>query len=846
MIVTTKLHVPTPPHRIVSRPRLTRMLDEGAGAKLILVSAQAGYGKTTAIGEWIARQGATVAWVSLDPSDNDWATFWRYIVASIGRHVPDFGASCMPLLEAGASAPPELAVAALIQELSGLDRELLLVLDDYHHIELPSIHDSMSYAVEHLPPAVRICIASRTELPFPAARLTATGALRRVDMEDLKFRPDEGVAFFREATELSLTRAQATRLVRQTEGWISGLQLAAISLGRSEDVAASVRRLDGPHPLVFDYLMEEVFARLPESLRDFLLETSVLSRMNRSLCEAVTGRQDGQRQLERLERLNLFIVRLDEQRHWYRYHHLLSRFLNRLFEEEAPERFKQAHARAAEWFERHGFPEEAVEHYLEGKRHAEAVRVIERHLPFLMQANLSALGKWVAVLPEDALADRPALTLFSISALVVSGQWDAAYRRAEQAGSRFEALRDRLPPEDWRRAMGNLHFFRGVAAFLHQDLERTSRCFEQAERYMPEGSSYQMMGRNRYPGHDSHHDLLAVLRDLREAEPFFLRWIQAWKAKKEFPFVGYMYAAYCSLLYEWNRLDDAERLAGEALEREDLMPYARLKAHIAITASHIQLAKGREREARDYLSLLESWIVTPDYPLFVRKIEAERAALSLRLGQRGTVREWMNAGEPSSEDETSTERMAGHLLLARALAEDGRYDEALGLLERLSRFAATGGRLRDRIRVAIAHSAALMRSGRKEAALRKLEQALRKAEPQGYVRSFVDEGPPIAAMLAELGKADRGPAQPEIRAYARMLLQAFEHEPREASLPSLTAQETKVLALMAEGLANKEIADRMALHIETVKFHIKNAYRKLGANNRVQAVQQARQRNFLP
>lgn len=846
MIVTTKLHIPRSRHPIVDRPRLTRLLDEAKNAKLTLVSAQAGYGKTTAVGEWVARRDAPTAWLSLDRSDNDWASFWRYVLASVRQHVPDFGASCLPLLEGDAAARPELAIQALLNELNLLDDDITIVLDDYHTIELPAIHESLSDLVSRLPSSVRMCVTSRAELPFPVTRLMATGEFRRVDMNDLKFRPDEGLAFFREATELSLTRDQAVRLVEQTEGWISGLQLAAISLKRSDDIAESVRRLDGRQRLIFDYLLEEVYSRLPESLRDFLLDTSVLPRMNGSLCEAVTGQPNAQDQLEKLEQLNLFIVPLDERRHWYRYHHLLSLFLQQMLKRTSPDRLARAHVRAARWFEQGGFREEAVEHYLAGDAHADAIRVIEENVPAFMQANVSALGRWVSVLPEASWADKPMLTLFSLTALVVGGHWDAAYRRAEQAMARFEALQDRMPPEEWRMAMGNLHFFRGVAAYLRQDFERSSNGFELAERLAPEGSPFQMMGRNRYRGNDSLQDLLTVIRDPQAAEPFFLRWIVAWKHKRRFPFIGFMYAAYCGLLYEWNRLEEAERFIGEAQQREDLLPYARMMADIAVTASRIHRAKGRLDQAWESLRRLESEIDTPDRPLFVRKIQAERASLALSTGMSEPALEWMADSGLSHADEASHDRMAEQLLLSRALASDGRFGEALELLARLDRLAASGAYAREKIRVAIAHAVTLWQAGRRREALPKLAHSLRMAEPQRYVRSFVDEGAAMAEMLAELAKPG-GFAEPALRPYIRRLLQALEGEPQGAAAdkPSLSAQETKVLSLMADGLANKEIADRLAITVETVKFHVKNAYRKLGANNRVQAVARARQWEIL-
>lgn len=846
MIIQTKLHIPHSRHSVISRPRLTRMLDEGKGAKLTLISAQAGYGKTTSLSEWVTGRGLRVAWVSLDRLDNDWAAFWHYVIAAIRQHAPDFGATCAPLFADAESADPTSAIKALLNELTLLPEETLLVLDDYQAIELPSIHESFRYLVEHLPPPLRIYIASRTDLPFPVARLMAKGEMHLINVQDLQFRTDEGIAFFRDTAKLPLTDEWATKIIQQTEGWISGMQLAAISLKRSHNLEESVLRFDGRQHLIFDYLLEEVFSGLPEPLRDFLLRTSVLSRMNQSLCQAVTGQPDSQEQLERLEQLNLFIIPLDERRHWYRYHHLLSLFLVQLASRTNRERFLQSHAQAAVWHEQQGILEEAVEHYLEGDRQADAVRVIEQNLPSFLQANVSSLRRWVSRLPEAALMNDPKLVMFSISLIVLNGQWDDAYKQAEQAISRFELRKEGMASNDWRIAMGNLHFFSGALSFLRHDLDRASGSFERAERFMPEESPFQMMGRNRYHGHESQQDLLAVIRDYREAEPFFLRWIQAWRHKRQFPFVGFMYAAYCSLLYEWDRLEEAERYILEVQEREDMQPYAQMMANISIMASRIQQARGRSSQAFEQLRNLEKEIDSPDRALFMEKIETERAALSLRLGLLQPAEKWMSACGLSHTDEASMDRIAGHLLLARVLAARGRFEEALGLMARLERLAASGRFPREQIRVAISHSVVLWQAGRKKDSQHMLADSLRMAEPQGYVRSFIDEGLPMAEML--LGLARSGLGRTGQLPYIERLLNAFNGtSPKgSASKPHLTAQETKVMALVAEGLGDKEIAHRMAISVQTVKFHNKNAYRKLKADNRMKAVQLARYWRLIP
>lgn len=286
MIVGTKLHIPRVRKSLVSRPRLMRKLNEGMDYKLTLISAQAGYGKTTALSEWIRHCDMQVAWVSLDMQDNDWAQFWSYVTASIQESCPKFGSTVQPLLINGPSMTLEPAIVALLNELNNLTNELIIILDDYHVIETPTIHQSMAYLLEHLPPHIHLYIVSRTDLTIPTTRLLAKGELHRIIMQDLRFQLDEGFEFFRDTTDLRLTKDQITELYDQTEGWISGLQLAAISLKRSDNIAVSIQQFRGQQQHISDYLLEEVFHHLPDSVRTFLLETSILNRMNHSLCQA--------------------------------------------------------------------------------------------------------------------------------------------------------------------------------------------------------------------------------------------------------------------------------------------------------------------------------------------------------------------------------------------------------------------------------------------------------------------------------------------------------------------------------------------------------------------------------
>ncbi|MGG4143475.1 LuxR C-terminal-related transcriptional regulator [Paenibacillus algorifonticola] len=855
-MASIKLHIPPIRSSLVFRPKLMSKLDEGMKAKLTVVSAQAGYGKTTALSGWAKLCSSPVAWVSLDVHDNDWIAFWSYVTASIQARIAGFAPFLRALIEKGPSVSAEPAMSMLLNELAGLDSELSIILDDFQFIELPSIQHSFIYLLEHLPAHIHIYIASRNELPIPTARLRAKGEFHQIKMPDLRFELEEGFVFFRDLTELHLTKEQVTRLCLQTEGWISGLQLAAISLKQSGNIPESIEQFNGHHHHISDYLLEEVFSQLPIQLRDFLLETSILQRLNASICEAVTGCANSQEQLEKIERLNLFIIPLDEQRGWYRYHHLLSDFLQQQLLREKPDKKLQAHIRAAQWLESQGLEQGAVEHFLQGQQYSDAVRLMEKNLIAFMQTKSVVLNRWLSVLPESTFADKPMVEMFYISVLLGVGEWKAAFRKIEQARIRFASLKEQLAEADWKRAMGNIYFFCSIVSYLHKDLKLTSEYLEQMEQYMPEGSFFQTMGRNRYQGYDAFDDHLAFINDLHAASAFLLRWIKAWEHKKQYPFIGFLNVSYSKLLYEWNQLDDASFYANQALGRDDIKPFARIMIQLAVSASQIEQAKGNSERAAELLMQLKSHIDSPDAVLFHLRIEAEQARLALRQGFIQEAQNWLYHCGMLHTDEVSLGRVPEHLIMARVLAACGRPDDALHLLGRLLQLLSAEDRLRDRIKSMILQSLIFEQVGRMDAALAQLEGALRLAEPQGYIRSFIDEGERMAVLLIAYTKtrhAIKNAKEQRLPVvtleYVRELLLALNAEAGEKQQVKiiLTEQEIRVLRLIADGLENKEIAAKLGNASETIKWHIKSIYRKLGVSNRVQALQVARESNiFLP
>lgn len=772
-------------------------LNEGLNAKLTLVSGQSGYGKTTALCQWAREARLPVAWISLDRQDNDWIAFWSGVTAAVEAVAPGFGAAVLSLVKEGPSSAPasasapawssEPAIKALLNELYGLAGELAIVLDDYQFIELPAIHRSWAYFVERLPDAVHLYVASRIDPAIPTARLLARQELHRVTTDDLRFDADEGRVFFERKTELSLTGEQASVLVRQTEGWISGLQLAAISLGRSPDPASFIRQFSGRQHQIADYLLEEVFRDLEAPLQAFLLETSVLARMNPALCEAVTGRADCRALLARLEQLNLFLIPLDEERQWYRYHHLLSDFLRGLFAGSDPEGWAAAHARAARWLEEQGAIEEAGEHYMEGRQYADAVRLIERHLPELIQSRGATLSRWVLRLPEGSLAGKPMAEMFYLLLLTGSGQKETAARKIGEARARYEALQGAMDESAWRAAMGNLYFLSGISCYLLKDLAGVSAYFELAERLFPEARLLRSVSFNNNHVLDEFDDHLGYLNDYHAASDFMDKWLAAWGGNLAHPFVLSLNASHSRLLYEWNRLEEAEACVRRLLGRGDTPPVARTLLHLYGSASRIMQARGHPAEAADLLVQLRARIDSPDYDLYMRRIEAEEACLLVRQGDLPRAARWLERCGMSHADEVSAGSAVEQLSLARVLAACGRGAEALDLAERLYALLCREDRLRDRIQALLVQCAALRGLGRTDEATVRLDTALRLAEPQGFVRSFVDEGAGMADLLAAyVGMESRGTGG--AFAYALRLLRALSADEAGRRVASGTAK----------------------------------------------------------
>src|ERR671933_792741 len=425
-VLETKLYVPKPRRGVVPRARLRERLDGAADVQLTLVSAPAGFGKTTLLADWLATvavDGRAVAWLSLDQSDNHPTSFWTYVTAALHRVTPGAGQNAISLLESPQPPPIETVLATLLNDLSNVSIDLVMVLDDYHLVDASELRAGMAFFIDHLPPQLHLVIASRADPALPLARLRARGELVEIRAADLRFRPDEAAAYVNEVMGLHLTARDIAALEGRTEGWIAALQLAALSMQGRDDVPGFIAGFAGDDRYIVDYLVEEVLQRQPERVRSFLLQTAVLDRLSAPLCNAVTGQESGKTMLEALERANLFVVPLDDRRRWYRYHHLFADVLRAHLADEQPDHVPELHRRASTWFEHNGDAAQAVSHALAAEDFARAADLIELAAPELLRTRQEArLLAWLKALPDHALRGRPVLSNAYAGALLSVGE----------------------------------------------------------------------------------------------------------------------------------------------------------------------------------------------------------------------------------------------------------------------------------------------------------------------------------------------------------------------------------------------------------------------------------------
>ena len=894
-LLRTKLYLPSGRSHLVARPRLTARLDEGLTRPLMLLSAPPGFGKTTLLSEWLAQVKPRAAWLVLDADDNDPVRFWSYFIAALQQIDAAIGSSSLALLQSPGATALESMLGALVNEIDSLPddcaaefipREIegpgagfILVLDDYHVIEIPAIHQQLSFLLDHLPPHMHLVISTRADPPLHLARLRARDQLIELHESDLRFTRAEAVQFLNEAMSLSLTPEQIAALETRTEGWIAGLQLAALSLRGREDYSGFVQAFTGSHRFVFDYLTDEVFAGQTENIQSFLLQTSILERLNASLCNALTGRADSQSVLEELERSNLFLTALDDERRWYRYHQLFADVLHHRLTEKLPAALVALHLRASEWFENEGPVTEAVNHALAAHDWEHAARLMENASESLRQrGEIATLTNWIQALPEAVRRSQPALCLTYARGLmnvaryadaetfvleaehwlegnaqvndpkVDSLRGKALALRARFANTRSEftqaiELAQRaeqlLPPDDvsWRS---------GVLMVLAMALRFTSKWRSANETFQEAAALSESIGAywNTLFALSSRGDILEAEGKLYQAVQQFdqvLQLARAWGIPNA-PRTGYAWVGLGRVRYEWNELDAALHDVQTGLERGQLAGVMDVLLPGYHALARIRKAQGDLDGALAALDEADTVAKKMGVAQVKDWIAALRAQVWLARGDTDAALDWANHFASQMEDAVFP---SVPIALAKVWLSQREPDKALPLLEHALQSAQTVGRLGNAIHILAVQAIVYHAQGQPEQAFSKLEHALELAEPEGYVRVFVDEGAPMARLLRRM--LTRSFASE----YVHKLLDAL-GEPANVNMPvasrlidPLSQRELEVLRLIVEGATNKEIADELVLTVNTVKRHISNIFGKLVVRNRAEAIARARELNLL-
>ncbi len=878
-ILATKLYLPRLRPNVVSRPHLIERLKEGLHRKLALISAPAGFGKTTLVSAWVALMDRPTAWLSLDKGENDPTRFLMYLVAAVQTIAPTVGEGVLRALQSSQPPLPEAMLTALFNDLTTIRDPFVLVLDDYHVIDSQAVDQILISLVEHLPPHMHLVIATREDPHLPLARLRARDHVTELRAADLRFIPSETAAFLNQVMGLALSDQDIAALERRTEGWIAGLQFAALALQGHQDTTRFITSFTGSHHFVLDYLVEEALGQQEPRVQAFLLRTSILERMSGPLCDAVVldSSHSGQATLEYLERANLFIVPLDNERRWYRYHHLFAQVLRKLLQattvsSTSDERnlIAELHRRASEWYEEHGLELEAFHHAVAAHDIDRAARLMEgkeMSLPFL-----GAVAPMLAFLESLSTAEldaRPSLWVVYASTVLFVGQNASAIEEKLQAA---EVALQGMEPDRTRDLLGRIASMRATLAVMQHDVETIITQSRRALEHLPPGNlplrtaatwtlgyAYQLQG-DRAAASQAYSEIIASgkssgdsvyiiaatlsLGQVQETNNQLFLAAESYRRVLQLagdPPLSIACEAYLGLariLYQWNDLDAAWQHGQQCVQMTQQTASIDTFALATMLLARLKLAWGDVDGAATLLDEAEAFVRQHHFVHRMADVAAARVLLLLHQGRLAAAAELVQMHQlPLSQ--------------ARVHLAQGDPSAALTVLESWQRQVEAKGWQDEQLQVMVLQALALQAHGEQEQAVQLLCDALAYAAPEGFIRTLVDEGRPMAQLLSKAEALGRMPD------YIRKLLAVWkveEHKSEALSYPSppsqsliepLSRREVEVLQLIAQGLSNQEISERLVLALETVKGHNKKIFGKLQVQRRTEAVARARSIGLL-
>lgn len=898
-LVATKLYVPPERPGMVARPRLLTRLGVGVRGRLTLISAPAGFGKTTLLASLAREDGnRAVAWLSLDAADSDPTAFWTGVVTALRGAMPGVGDQVASLL-AQPRSPIDFMIATLLNEMAKAG-EVLVVLDDYHLADGPEIAEGMTFLVEHLPPNARLVLSTRADPDLPLARWRARGELLELRAADLRFTSDETSTYLSGATSARLTAEQVGVLEDRTEGWIAALQLAAISLRRHDDVAGFIAGFAGDDRYVVDYLVEEVLAHQPPGVRDFLLRSAVLDRLCGPLCDAVVGTEDAGRVLADIERANLFLLALDDRRQWYRYHQLFSDVLRARLLAEQPDLVSVLHRRASRWHEEHDLIDEAINHALKAKDFDRAAYLVEMAVPEIRRRRQEAkVHGWLMALPKETVRRRPVLSVFCAALSMLAGDLDAVGSRlddAERALDAADADGDGGGVIAWadttelRTLPATIAIYRASLAQAHGDVAGTIRHAQVAldlagpHDHLARGAAAGFLGLSAWADGDvsraletfgqavaSLHAAGNVIDELSGAVVLADLWRAMGRPSRASELceralgkaealgepmcraAAELHVALSELDVEAGGLDSARRHLASAHDLVGRTPLTESHFRYFVASALVSGAEGDLEGAMVHLNRAEQ-LYRPGFFPDVRPIPAIRARVRIRQGRLAAASDWARERDVSATGPAQYLREFDHLTLVRLILAEHRTrpgtDEVTLLLERLWENAETSGRAGSLLEIAVLTALHHDAQGRRTQALTALAEAFALApEPEAHVRLFLDEGEPMVALLRAADQDGLAGAHPR-----RLLHLAANSHPRlprahgcEPPLADpLSDRELQVLGLLDGDLSGPQIAAALFISPNTLRTHTKHIFTKLGVGSRRAAVLSAHQHGLLP